>query len=66
MADQDVNSTGPLAVDIRELSRLTGLSERTLWTHTRSGKIPHARIGSRVIYPLEQIKTFLRSQTEAR
>jgi excisionase family DNA binding protein len=41
---------------------MLGISERLLWTWTHAGTIPHVRIGSRVLYPVEQLRQWLSQQ----
>jgi len=53
----------PLALRPREAARSLGLSERTLWTLTQRGEIPHARIGKCVIYPTAAIRAWLDERT---
>ncbi|MFA6044469.1 MAG: helix-turn-helix domain-containing protein [Phycisphaerales bacterium] len=52
----------PLAVGRVEAAAMLGISERLLWTWTKSGLIPHVRIGSRVLYPVEQLRIWLNKQ----
>jgi len=52
----------PLAVQLTEAARLLNLCPQTLLAHTRSGEIPHKRLGPKVIlYPIEELRTWLRS-----
>ena len=41
---------------------MLGISERLLWTWTKSVMIPHVRIGTRVLYPVEQLRVWLNKQ----
>lgn len=52
-----------LAVNRRTAAAMLGISERLLWTWTNSGRVPHARIGARVLYPVELLRAWLRKQT---
>jgi excisionase family DNA binding protein len=52
----------PLAVNRREAAAMLGISERLLWTWTNTGTIPHVRIGTRVLYPVEQLRQWLERQ----
>jgi excisionase family DNA binding protein len=52
----------PLAVSRREAAVMLGISERLLWTWTQAGTIPHVRIGTRVLYPVEQLRQWLSKQ----
>lgn len=49
----------PLAAGRREAAQMLGISERLLWTWTNSGEIPHVRIGTRVLYPVAQLRCWL-------
>lgn len=54
----------PLVLRPREAARALGLSERTLWTLTQRGEIPHARIGKCVIYPTAALLAWLDERTQ--
>ena len=41
-----------------EASQAIGISERTLWTLTKAGKVPHKKIGNRTFYPVDAIKAW--------
>lgn len=49
----------PLTISRRAAAAMLGISERTLWTLTNAKQVPHLRIGARVLYPLEALKTWL-------
>lgn len=49
----------PLAVGRREAAAMLGISERLLWTWTNAKTIPHVRIGTRVLYPVEELRRWL-------
>ncbi len=42
---------------------MLGISERLLWTMTNTREIPHVRIGTRVLYPVQRLQEWLDSQT---
>ena len=52
----------PLAVSRQDAAALLGISERLLWTMTNAGKIPHVRIGTRVLYPVDALRLWLDEQ----
>jgi len=62
MLNYSSTTPAPLAVGRREAATLLGISERLLWTWTQAGTIPHVRIGSRVLYPVEQLRQWLSKQ----
>jgi excisionase family DNA binding protein len=41
----------PLLLSAKETAKLLGISERTLFTLTKAGDVPHIRIGRRIMYP---------------
>ena len=47
---------------------MLGISERLLWTWTNAKTIPHVRIGTRVLYPVAQLRSWLeeRAKTNSR
>jgi hypothetical protein len=49
----------PLAMRPAVAAKAIGVSERTLWTMTKLGKVPHARLGRSVIYPTAAILRWL-------
>jgi predicted DNA-binding transcriptional regulator AlpA len=53
----------PLAMRPAMAARAIGISERTLWTLTKRGEVPHARIGRAVIYPTAAILKWLEEIT---
>lgn len=57
----------PLSLRPRQAAPLLGVSERTLWTWTSRGLIPHVRIGTgkrqTVLYPVAQLQAWLAEQS---
>lgn len=51
-----------LALRPREAAVAIGVSPRTLWTWTKAGKVPHVRMGAKVLYPVELLREWLRSR----
>ena len=49
----------PLAVNSVQACRLLGVSSTTLTKWTREGKIPHRRIGRRILYSVDALKAFV-------
>lgn len=46
----------------REAAEALGISERLLWSKTKSGEIPHTRIGRTIVYPVALLETWLSEQ----
>lgn len=55
----------PLALSAIDAARRIGISPRLLWTLTKENRIPHARIGRRVVYPVAALEDWLAQQTHA-
>ena len=54
-----------LALRMRELAKALGLSVRTVWALTKEKTIPHVRLGSSVLYPVDSIRQWLHEQVTA-
>ena len=52
----------PLAVRARQAARMLGIGERKLWELTNQGEIPHVRAGRVVLYPVDGLRDWLRTQ----
>ena len=49
----------PLAVDVREASRLTSLSVRTIRRYIAGGRLRATRLGRRVVVPLNALRALI-------
>jgi hypothetical protein len=58
---QDVS---PLALRPKDAARALGISERLLWSKTKSGHVPHVRIGRSIIYPIHLLHRYLDNQAK--
>lgn len=54
----------PLAVSVREAARLLGVSERSLRSWSRQGKIRARRIGSRILFSVKELEAFLAADSD--
>jgi len=54
----------PLAMRPKVAAKAIGVSERTLWSLTKRGEIPHAKIGGCVVYPTAGTLAWLEAITE--
>lgn len=55
----DKSETEPLLWNARQASKALGISDRTLWTMTKAGTIPHVPIGHRVLYDPEDLRAWI-------
>jgi len=53
-----------LAMRPREAARSLGISQRTLFTWTRAGLVPHVRVGGVVLFPVDVLRQWLAEQTK--
>lgn len=56
--------TPSLALRPREAARALGVSERTLWSWTQAGEIPHVKMGRSVLYPTAALERWLAERSE--
>jgi len=56
-------ATPSLALRPREAARALGVSERTLWSWTQAGTIPHLKRGRAVLYPVAALEQWLAEET---
>ena len=61
----DDNGIERLALRPREAARALGISERSLFSLTRAGNVPHLHLGSAVLYPVEDLRGWLAAQARA-
>lgn len=59
-----MTTTDRLALTRAEAARSIGISERLLWSMTIAGKVPHVRVGRRVLYPKQELREWLSSQAK--
>jgi excisionase family DNA binding protein len=53
-----------LLLNRQEAARTLAISQRSLWTRTASGEIPHLRIGRSVRYRLSSLEAYLSEKEE--
>lgn len=60
----DTVESNRLAMTAKEAAKHLSIGERTLWSLTNTGEIPHVRIGKRVLYPVHLLREWLEERTE--
>lgn len=53
-----------LLLGAREAASALGICERTLWTLTKSGQVPHIRVGRRVLYDPDDLRAWVKSRRQ--
>jgi excisionase family DNA binding protein len=61
----DKASTVRIGLRLQEAATALGVSRRTLWTWTKEGKVPHARIGDTTLYSVDVLREWLRENSRA-
>lgn len=51
-----------LTLNRKEAAALLGIGEKLLWSKTKANRIPHLRIGGRVLYVREVLERWLEDQ----
>lgn len=46
-------------LSVKEAAAYLGVSERHLWTQTKARRIPHVKLGKRVLYPVKELNAWL-------
>lgn len=62
----DTQSFEALALRPREAAAALGVSERTLWTWTHRGDVPHIRRGRTILYPMDSLRRWLDEQAKVK
>jgi hypothetical protein len=57
--------TPSLALRPRDAARELSISERLLWDWTRSEGLPHVRIGTVVLYPVDGLRQWLNDRSNS-
>ena len=57
-------SPAPLALRPKDAARALGIGQRKLWELTKAGEIPHVKIGTCTLYPVDELRAWLSSQAQ--
>jgi excisionase family DNA binding protein len=55
------NELKPIAVGVGDAARMIGLSKRSVRNYAKSGRLATARVGRRVLIPVEALEALIRS-----
>ena len=53
-----------LAYSVREAAAAIGISSRTLHDFIKDGSLPHFRLGTRVLIPIDALRNFIEQRTQ--
>lgn len=48
-----------LTASVAEAAEMLGVSERTVYNLTKSGRLPHKKIGTRILYSIDGLRRFV-------
>lgn len=48
-----------LAVNVKEAAHMLSVSERTVWTLAKIDRIKSKKIGGRIVFPVDSLRSFL-------
>lgn len=52
-----------LLLTVRQAAEALAISERKLWSLTKGGRLPHIKIGSKTLYPVETLQQWIHENT---
>jgi len=58
------HSLEPISVPKPEAARILGLSEKTLYELYMGGKIPHFRVGVKLLFPVDGLRKWVADQAQ--
>ena len=53
-----------LALRPRDAAKSLGISERTLWSWTEQGQVPHIRRNKIILYPVDALRDWLKQEVQ--
>ncbi len=57
--ESETHGSSGAVFSAKEAAAYLGVSERHLWTQTKARRIPHVKIGRRVLYPVKELDAWL-------
>lgn len=57
--DQPNSPVPRVSLRPKDAALALGISERLLWEKTKSGEIPHCRLGRLILYPVRDLQDYL-------
>ena len=60
--DRDTQRVPPILLSLKDAARALAVSDRSLWEWTKAGKVPHVRLGRRVLYSPDDLRRWVEGQ----
>jgi excisionase family DNA binding protein len=48
-----------IGVNLQKAAAMLDISDRTLWRLAKEGKVPHKRLGKRLIFSVDELRKFI-------
>jgi len=61
---RDPQSVPPILLSLKDAARALAVSDRSLWEWTKAGKVPHIRLGRRVLYSPDDLRRWVEGQRQ--
>ena len=64
--EQQCNSDGTRSIllNLRDAAQALAISPRSLWEWTKAGRVPHVRLGRRLLYAPDDLRRWVQSQRQ--
>jgi len=59
---RDTQRVPPILLSLKDAARALAVSDRSLWEWTKAGKVPHIRLGRRVLYSPDDLRRWVEGQ----
>ena len=54
----------PMLLNLRDAAQTLAVSARSLWEWTKAGRVPHVRLGRRLLYAPDDLRRWVQSQRQ--
>jgi excisionase family DNA binding protein len=61
---RDPQRVPPILLSLKDAARALAVSDRSLWEWTKAGKVPHIRLGRRVLYSPDDLRRWVEGQRQ--
>lgn len=59
----ETSTPAPLALRPRDAAKALGIGQRKLWELTKAGMIPHLKVGTCTVYPVDELRAWLQAES---
>lgn len=58
-SDRTPHDPAALALRPKDAAKALGIGQRKLWELTKAGTIPHVKVGTATLYPIDELRAWL-------